>query len=187
MLPNGWLGYVTVGCGSECSHLIGAAQVEVNAAELHGQVWPPPNSLPSEKVDCHFLCDWAEWKCWHIQMTLPEPHYCFFVFFFSKIYALSCDCCAVNITGRLMIQTLQPRAHRRVRCHICSAKKGLFMKKTNWFSSSNRPCPERTKDSFYTYTVAEKIHIEIMFFLCTIQIYCNISLTSECLWTFIKS
>lgn len=131
--------------GSESSYLIGAAQV-VKAAELHGQVWLPPNSFPSEKVDCHFLCDWAEWKCWHIQMTLPEPHYCFF----SKIHVFSCDCCAVNITGSLMIQTLQPRANCSVRCHIYSAKNGLFMKKTNWFSSSNRPCPERTKDSFYT-------------------------------------
>lgn len=113
-------GYVTAGCGSECSHLIGAAQVEVKAAELHRQVWLPPNSLPSEKVDCHFLCDWAEWKCWRIQMTLPEPHYWFS---FSRIRTFSCDCCAVNITGRLMSQTLQPQAHCRVRCHICSAKK----------------------------------------------------------------
>lgn len=49
------------------------------------------------------------------------------LFFFSKIHAFSCDCCAVNITGRLMIQTRQPRSHCRVRCHICSAIKRTFL------------------------------------------------------------
>lgn len=40
--------------------MIGRAQVEVKAAELHGSGLNSPNSLPSQKVDCQFHCDSAE-------------------------------------------------------------------------------------------------------------------------------
>lgn len=47
-------------CSPEWLQMIGPAQVEVKAAELHGSGLNSPNSLPSQKVDCQFHCDSAE-------------------------------------------------------------------------------------------------------------------------------